>query len=203
MIKRFLIIFLSLAASLNAQQATGGEVAIDSPTRQSVQNAAQQLGNEVLKSNFLYAIEHMYPRWKNRQAKRLGSESRLLESFSNAGAQMQEAGITIDSFVALQPTRAYRVHPKMKPGAREIRSSADLDYQILVFIPTKMKMSFFSEGQAKRSFMRQSFQVALANEGENKWTFIDGSTIRITDLRSMFPLLPNDLELPKKSDVEL
>lgn len=203
MIKKFLIICLCLVANVNAQQVTGGEVAINASTSESVQAAAQQLGNEVLKSNFRYAIDHMYPRWKSRQAKRLGSEDKLLAAFSNAGAQMQEAGITLDSFVALQPTRAYRVHPKMKSGRNEIRSSADLDYQILVFIPTKMQMSFHSENQPKRSFMRLSYQIAIAQEGADQWTFIDGATIRVTDLRSMFPLLPNDLELPKKSDVEV
>lgn len=201
--KRFLLICLCLISSVSAQQATGGAVTITSEVSQSVQVAAQRLGNEVLKSNFRYAIDHMYPRWKNRQAKRLGSEAKLLAAFNNAGAKMQEAGVTLESFQALEPTAAYRVHPKLKPGVRDVNSSSDLDYQLLVLIPTKMKMSFFVEGHPKRSFMRHSYQIALAQEGSNQWTFIDGSTIRFTDLRSLFPLLPSDLELPEKSDVEL
>ena len=201
--KRFLLICLCLVSSVSAQQATGGEVAIQGAMSQSVQAAAQKLGNEVLQSNFRYAIDKMYPRWKARQAKRLGSEAKLLAAFNSAGAKMQEAGVTLDSFTALSPTSAYRVHPKLKAGRSEIRSSADLDYQILIFIPTKMKMTFLMEGQPKRSFMRESFQVAIAQEGSNQWSFIDGSTIRMTDLRSMFPLLPYDLVLPVKEDKEL
>lgn len=192
-----------MVSSLQAQQATGGSVEINAATEQSVQAAAQRLGNEVLKSNFRYAIDHMYPRWKARQAKRLGSEAKLLAAFNKVGEQMQQAGITLDSFAAHAPTRAFRVHPKMKPGRREINSSTDLAYQMLVLVPTSMKMSFYPEAQPKRSFMRKSFQIAISQEGENKWSFIDGSTLSMTDLRSMFPLLPNDLVLPEKSDVEI
>ena len=201
--KRFLFIFLCLVAVAKAQELTGGAVSLSEAARQSAQDSAQRLGNEVLKSNFVYAIDQMYPRWKARQAKRIGSEAKLLKTFNRAGAQMQEAGITLDSFQALSPLQAYRVHPKMKPGRSEIRTSADLNYQILVFVPTKMKMSFFLENKPKVSYMRNSFQVAISQEGSTQWSFIDGATIRITDLRSMFPLLPNDLELPVKSDVEL
>lgn len=203
MMKRFLLLCLCLVSSVSAQQATGGAVAINAEVSQSVRAATQRLGNEVLQSNFRYAIDHMYPRWKNSQAKRLGSEAKLLAAFNSAGAKMQEAGVTLDSFLALEPTGAYRVHPKLKPGVSDVNSSSDLDYQILVLIPTQMKISFYVEGHPKRSFMRNSYQVALSQEGSNEWSFIDGSTIRFTDLRSLFPLLPSDLELPEKSDVEI
>ena len=203
MIKRFLFLIVCLTSGLNAQELTGGEVFLDAQAKQSVQESVQRIGNEVLKSNFAYAIERMYPRWRGRQAKRLGSEQKLLESFNKAGVQMQEMGITIDSFTALQPGRAYHVHPKMKDGVKQIQSSDDLHYEVLVFVPTRMKMSFMLEGQPKRSFMRESFQIALAKEGTNDWTFIDGATIRVVDLRSMFPLLPQNLKLPEKRDVEI
>ena len=32
---------------------------------------------------------------------------------------------------------------------------------------------------------------------------IDGATIRAVDLRSMFPLLPKNMKLPEKRDVEV
>lgn len=203
MIKRLLFICISLISSVHAQQLVGGEAVITDSTSQSVQKAVQTLGNEVLKSNFRFAVENMYPRWKLRQAKRLGSETKLLASFNKAGVQMQEAGITIDSFIARQPTTAYKVHPKMIQGSKEIRSSSDLHYELLVFVPTQMKMSFMLQNQPKRSFIRQSFQIAVAKEGSTNWTFIDGATIQVRDLRSMFPLLPQDLVLPEKSDTEI
>ncbi|MFC5049504.1 hypothetical protein ACFPK9_02555 [Rubritalea spongiae] len=203
MIKRILFLLTCLASSLSAQEVTGGEVALELQAKQTVKAAVQSLGNEVLKSNFSYAVEHMYPRWRERQAKRLGSEQKMLEAFNNAGAQMQEMGITIDSFEALEPQKAYHVHPKMKDGVKQITTSADLHYEVLVFVPTRMKMSFMLEGQPKRSFMRESFQVAVAREGSEQWTFIDGATIRVVDLRSLFPLLPKNLELPEKRDIEV
>jgi hypothetical protein len=168
-----------------------------------VKTAVQVLGNEVLRSNFSYAVENMYPRWRTRQAKRMGSEQKMLETFSKAGEQMQEMGITIDSFTALDPQKAYHVHPKMRDGVKQISSSDDLHYEVLVLVPTRMKMSFMMQGQPKRSFMRESFQIAVAREGSNQWTFIDGATIRVVDLRSMFPLLPRNLELPEKRDIEV
>jgi hypothetical protein len=202
LIRIFLCLFCSLAG-LHGQEHAGGQVVLDAAAKESVQGAVQALGNQVLQSNFAYAIERMYPRWRIRQAKRLGSEQKLLETFNNAGAQMQEMGITIDSFSALDPGVAYHVHPKMKDGVERIESSDDLLYEVLVVVPTRMKMSFMLEGQAKRSFMRESFQIAVSVDGQNDWSFIDGATIRVVDLRSLFPLLPQDLKLPEKRDVEI
>lgn len=176
---------------------------LEQQSKQTVQAAVQSLGNEVLKSNFTYAIDHMYPRWRERQAKRMGGEGKLLEAFNKVGSQMQDAGITIDSFTALAPQKAYHVHPKMREGVSQINSSDDLHYEVLVLVPTRMKMSFMLEGQPKRSFMRESFQIAVARQGSDQWTFIDGATIRVVDLRSMFPLLPKNLILPEKRDVEV
>ncbi|MEO1858021.1 MAG: hypothetical protein ABGY95_11760 [Rubritalea sp.] len=203
MIKRIFLVCLSLVVSVHAQQLVGGEFTLNEASSQSVQQSVQKMGNEVLKSNFRYAVDKMYPRWKMRQAKRLGSEVKLLEAFNNAGVQMQEAGITIDLFVAQPALKAYKVHPKMKVGRREIRSSEDVTYELLVFVPTKMKMSFLIENQPKRSFLRESFQIAIAKEGSNDWTFLDGATISVQDLRSLFPLLPHNLVLPTKSDTEV
>ena len=203
MIKRILLVCFSLLASVHAQQLVGGEFTLNEASRQSVQAAVQKMGNEVLKSNFSYAVDKMYPRWKNRQAKRLGSEVKLLAAFNNAGVQMQEAGITIDSFVANPALKTYKVHPLMKDGRNEIRSSDDVIYELLVFVPTKMKMTFLLENQPKRSFLRESFQIAIAKEGSNEWTFLDGATISVKDLRSLFPLLPHKLVLPTKSDTEI
>jgi hypothetical protein len=203
MIKRILLVCFSLLASVHAQQLVGGEYTLNQASRKSVQESVQKMGNEVLKSNFRFAVDKMYPRWKNRQAKRLGSEVKLLAAFNNAGVQMQEAGITLDSFVADPALKAYKVHPKMKAGRSEIRSSEDVTYELLVFVPTKMKMTFLLENQPKRSFLRESFQIAIAKDGSNDWTFLDGATISVKDLRSLFPLLPHNLVLPAKSDTEI
>lgn len=178
-------------------------VAVDLTVADSATQAAQALGNEVLKGNFAYAVGKMYPRWKARQAKRLGSEALLLENFNKAGAQMQEAGIDITAFKADKPLVFYRVWPVKREGVTVVRSEADLSYHTLALVPTKMTMRFLIQGKPPRTFIRTSFQVAISAEGKNDWTFIDGSTIKVTDLRSMFPLLPRGLVLPGRVDEEV
>lgn len=178
-------------------------VAVGQEVRASAREAVQALGNEVLKSNFAYAVNRMYPRWKARQAKRLGSEEKLLAQFDKAGVQMQEAGIDITAFKAMEPLVFYRVWPVKRPGVEVVRSEQDVNYHRLAFVPTKMTMRFLLEGQAPRTFVRTSFQVVIAPEGTTDWTFIDGATIKVTDLRSMFPLLPKELVLPSRVDEEV
>jgi len=177
-------------------------VAVNLEVEMSVQKASQALGNEVLKGNFAYAVDKMYPRWKVRQAVRLGSEQKLLEQFSRVGAQMQQAGIDITGFQALQPVAFYRVWPIRADKTKKVGLGGKLNYHLLALVPTKMTMRFLLEGKAPRTFVRDSFQVAICEEGTNDWTFIDGSTIKPADLRSMFPLLPADLVLPKREDNE-
>lgn len=207
MIKRFL--FLIIFCNINhLASATPEGVEVDTIVKTSVQQSVQKLGNEVLKSNFSYAVTKMYPRWKNRQAKRLGSEKKLLESFHNAGDQLQEAGITVDTFKAEAPTVFYRVHPILKDelrkkGQLQAHKTSDVEWETLALVPTKLKMSFMLEGQPKVSYLRESFQVAICKEGTNEWSFIDGATLRVSDLRSMFPLLPRTLKLPRKVDTKL
>lgn len=203
MIKRLVIFCLCLVTSVKAQELVGGEFVLSDAQSASVQNAVQTLGNEVLKSNFAYAVDKMYPRWKTRQAKRLGSEQKLLEKFNAAGAQMTAAGITIDAFRAKPPTLAFRVFPKLKEGKTSIQSDKDLVYELLVIVPTVKKLTIFPPNEPKRVLSQQSFQIAIAKEGSNTWTFIDGATLKAQDLHSMFPLLPQDLKLPEKHYQEI
>ncbi len=194
---------LSCMATLQAQELVGGEISLPEATKEAAMEATQALGNEVLKSNFSYAVDKMYPRWLQRQAKRMGSEQRLRAALQQVGSQMEEAGITIDSFVAKPVYKVFHVHPKKKQGVRQIRSGDDVDYEILAIVPTEMKMSFYSQDQPKRSFLRQSFQIAISGDGGLSWTFIDGATLKKQDLRSVFPLLPQQLVLPEKVDTAL
>ncbi len=191
---------VALTLGSQGQELVGGEITVKQATKDSAQAATQALGNEVLKQNFTYAVDKMYPRWLQRQAMRMGSEVQLRKALKKVGEQMDEAGITIDAFVAMPASKAFHVHPKKKAGVKQISSVADVDYELLVLVPTQMKMSFYSQQQAKRSFLRKSFQVAISKDAGLTWTFIDGATLKKQDLRGMFPLLPEQLELPQKED---
>lgn len=194
---------LALAVSSHGQELMGGEIVLQQASKDSAQAATQALGNEVLKQNFTYAVDKMYPRWLQRQAKRMGSEVKLRKALEQVGEQMDQAGITIDAFVAMPAGKAFHVHPKKKAGVQQIRTGNDVDYEILVIVPTEMKMSFYSQEQAKRSFLRKSFQIAISKDAGLTWTFIDGATLKKQDLRSIFPLLPQQLTLPEKVDTAL
>lgn len=194
--------FASVYGQARAEPVIPEGVAVTPQIEGAAQQAVQLLGNEVLKGNFAYAVSKMYPRWKVRQAKRLGDEQKLLDQFNKAGAQMQEAGIDITGFSAQKPLVFYRVWPVRVDKSKAVGSGGALNYHLLALVPTKMTMRFLLEGKPPRTFIRTSFQVAISEEGTNDWTFIDGSTIKRTDLRSMFPLLPADLVLPKRVDEE-
>jgi len=45
--------------------------------------------------------------------------------------------------------------------------------------------------------VNHSFQVAISDKGKNDWTFIDGSGLRISDLRRLFFTLPENMTLPE------
>lgn len=194
-------LFAQLEQDTDEAEARGIVVADD--VRTSAQQSVQAMGNEVLKGNFIYAVEKMYPRWKTRQAKRLGSEQLLMEQFSKAAVQMQEAGIDITGFNALPPVAFYRVWPVVNEGVKQVRSEKDLTYHIVAVVPTKMTLRFLIENQAPRTFERSSYQLAVSKEGANDWTFIDGAALDVNDLRSIFPLLPKNMVLPAKEDKEI
>lgn len=194
-----------LFAQLDQEQveADGTGIVVPEEVRGFAQQSVQALGNEVLKGNFTYAVEKMYPRWKARQAKRLGSEKALQEQFDKAAVQMQEAGIDITAFKALPPVAFYRVWPVVNEGVKQVRSEKDLTYHIVAVVPTKMTLRFLIENQPPRTFERSSYQLAVCKEGTNDWTFIDGAALDVNDLRSIFPLLPKNMVLPAKEDKEI
>ena len=212
--KRLILWLCSLGAAtgtVNAQARPGEGAAVEAApgiavaeeVRVSAQKSVQTLGREVLNGNFSYAVEKMYPRWKARQAARLGSEQKLLEQFNRAAVQMQEAGIDITHFKAQAPVAFYRVWPEVKEGVTNVRGEQDMVYHVVAIVPTKMTLRFLFEGKPPRTFERSSFQVAVAKEGTNDWTFIDGATLKVTDLRSIFPLLPRNMIIPVKEDKEI
>ena len=64
----------SAQAAPVARQGVTTDVSIVAPaaTQASVQKAVQILANNILKGNFGYAIDNMYPRYKKKQEKLLG-----------------------------------------------------------------------------------------------------------------------------------
>ena len=181
----------------------------------SCQRATQELGNNVIKGNYLYAHDKVYPRYKKRQVAVHG-DKKYKEQFLNVGKVLNKMGVTITSFKAEEPVGFFRVWPQIKPdaklklerGEQKDLLAGDVVYNRLVIVPTIQEWIFRdTNGGPPRKLKREGFQVAIAKEtiipGEEKWTFIDGGTIKPQELRAMFPSLPQKLVLPQRVDSEI
>lgn len=156
--------------------------------------AAKILGQQVLKGNFSFSIQRMYPRWKRRAAMRVGGEDKLAQRLMDIPEQMRKKGITMLSFEALKPKTGHEVF--LGRGQDEAGKPIQMYLEWLVFVPTRAQYRVIdpSTGQAKKIETR-GFQVAVVKKGTNQWYFIDGSNLTIPELRSFFPGLPEDQAL--------
>jgi hypothetical protein len=181
----------------------------------SCQRATQKLGNNVIKGNYLYAHDKVYPRYKKRQVAVHG-EKKYREQFLNIGKMLNKMGGTITNFKAEEPVGFFRVWPQIKPdaklkldrGEQKNLQAGDVVYNRLIIVPTIQEWIFRdNHGGPPRKLKREGFQVAIAQEtvvpGEEQWTFIDGDALSPRDLRAMFPSLPQKLVLPKLLDSEI
>ena len=181
----------------------------------SSQLAVQDMGNNVIKQNYIYTHDKMYPRYKNRQVAVHG-EKKFKQQFLDVAKTLNTMGVTITSFKAGPPVGFFRVWPQIKPGAKlkidrgeqKDLIAGDVVYNWLLMVPTTQEWTFTSnKGGPPRKLKREGFQVAIAQEaavpGEEEWTFIDGGTLKPQELRAMFPSLPQQLVLPERVDSEI
>ena len=194
---------------------TDSTVITPTETIASSQRATQELGNNVIKENYLYTHDKMYPRYKNRQVAVHG-EKKFKQQFLDVSKTLNTMGVTITNFKAGPPTGFFRVWAQIRPaGKLKIKSgeqkdliAGDVVYNWLIMVPTTQVWTFTSnKGGPPRKLKREGIQVAIAQEaaipGQEKWTFIDGGTLKPQELRAMFPSLPQKLVLPKRVDSEI
>jgi hypothetical protein len=194
---------------------TDSTVKLADETKASCQQAVQELGNNVLKGNFIFAKEQMYPRFMKRQIA-IHGEEKFNQQFLDIPNSLNQMGVTINSFKAEDPVGFFRVWPQIKPDAKRKLDSgvqqdlldSDVVYNVLVIVPTTQVWTFTNNsGKPPRKLKREGFQVAIAQEvevpGTEEWTFIDGDSLSPRDLRAMFPSLPQTLVLPKLFDSEI
>jgi hypothetical protein len=194
---------------------TDPTVVTPAETIASSQLAVQELGNNVIKQNYIYTHDKMYPRYKNRQVAVHG-EKKFKQQFLDVAKTLNTMGVTITSFKAGPPVGFFRVWPQIKPGAKlkidrgeqKDLIAGDVVYNWLLMVPTTQEWTFTSnKGGPPRKLKREGFQVAIAQEaavpGEEEWTFIDGGTLKPQELRAMFPSLPQQLVLPERVDSEI
>lgn len=156
--------------------------------------ATKVLGQEVLKGNFSYSIQRMYPRWRKRAAKRIGGDDKLERKLMAIPEQMRKNGIKLLKFEVGEPTAGHEVF--LLRGQDDDGNPVQAYLEWLVFVPTRSEYRVIDPltRQVKR-IETKGFQVAIVKKGAADWYFIDGSNLTIPELRSFFPGLPEDREL--------
>jgi hypothetical protein len=197
-------VVLLLAGSVFAQAPADaealGQVGQEAPPDvvASAVSAVTKLGEEVVMGRFHVAVERMYPKWKERTAKRVGGMAELEKQLEGVTRQMVQQGISMISFRPQGQPRSYEVLPGKKTeiiGGREVESMIYTKWMVLV--PTLTKFRIMREGEPKPLVVESiGYQVAVSDKDKIDWTFIDGAGLTVNDLRSLFISPPINLELP-------
>lgn len=198
-----------LLAALSPFLTIESEAAPSEKTRKLVLSGAElatkKLGGEVMKGNFVYSIDKMYPRWKKRAAVRLGGEEKLRAKLLQVPEEMRKNGISMLKFEVSKPSVIHEVF--LGRGEDKTGKPFQVYREWLVFVPTRTVYHYIDPTTRKpKRVERRSFQVAINTKGTAKWTFIDGSTLTVSQLRSFFPGLPEDqklLGLPQRGGGEI
>jgi hypothetical protein len=200
-----------MVSLLQAQEP--GLVVADPQVAASAQAAVQKMGIEMMKGNFNYGNERMYPRWKRRLAKRHGGMAKLEARLASAAQQQVKIGMMVTAFHASLPTRFFSVwrakkrdaagNPVMDATGREV-----IVEHWLAVVPTvtRVKIADPQRGGKIRTLEESSYTMAVSEKGKNEWYFLTGMKPTIQDLRSLFPSLPpseKDLGLPVSSAREI
>jgi hypothetical protein len=152
----------------------------------------------VVLGRYQVAVERMHPLWKERAARRMGGMAALEKQLAGVAAQMVQQGISI---ISCKPQGAPRTY-EVAPGTRVVKENGVSAERLiftkwLVMVPTVRKIRIMREGNPKPLVIESiGYQVAISDKGKNDWTFIDGSDLKISDLRGLFGTLPQNLELP-------
>ncbi len=165
----------------------------------SATEAVEELGKEVVMGRYQVAVERMYPQWKERTAKRMGGMEALEKRLAGVAKEMLKQGISVTNFKPFGVARAYEVGPGkvvMEENGQRVEKLRYTKWMVLVPTVTTFR-TILKDDPLPVIIESEGFQVAVADKGQANWTFIDGSSISVNDLRSLFVNLPKDLELPQ------
>lgn len=197
----FRIPTICLLTALGALAEDGFPVAATTAPPEVVASAVaavRDLGEQVVLGRYHVAIERMNPQWKDRAAKRAGGMEALEKQLAGVGRQMVQQGVSI---ISSRPQGQPRVF-EVSPGKEMVEVDGEAVEQMvytrwLIFVPTVTTYRIMVEGEPRPVVIESTgFQVAVSGKDPLDWSFIDGSSISVNDLRSLFLTLPKDLELP-------
>lgn len=182
---------MALALGARAQTTAPLEVVNSAIT------AVNDLGRQVVLGKMKTSLERMYPQWKERLSRRLGSEQALEKQFDEAVAEMMRQGTSMISFKSYGFPKVYEVFPGKKVevvDGKEVETLINTKW--LLLIPTEVRYRVMQKQEAI-VIESKGFQVAIADKNKLQWTFIDGAGLTVQDMRSLFISLPVDMELPE------
>jgi hypothetical protein len=87
-----------------------------------------------------------------------------------------------------------------KPGDKPLEKMIFKKWLLVVPTVTEFRLTEPAKaGQAPKIkvAVNHSFQIAISDKGKNDWTFIDGSGLRVSELRRLFFTLPENMTLPE------
>ncbi|MGB1130968.1 MAG: hypothetical protein ACPG4K_13030 [Haloferula sp.] len=156
--------------------------------------AVEDLGRKVVLGEHKVAIERMNPQWKKRIAARKGGIEKIEKQLEGIGAMMARNGLSIISFKTIGAPKVHQVWPGEGSTAENPNYT-----KWLLLIPTVTQlrvMDTTGDRPQARIINNYGFQVAIAEKEKLNWTFISGTDVKVSDLRSMFTSLPANMELP-------
>lgn len=205
------ILVLAPIQMLSAQ----GKVAVEPAVAISAQQAVQKLGDEMIKGNFAYGHQRMYPRWKRRLAKRYpGGMPELERALAASLQQKVRMRLAVVGFQARRPQSFFSVwrtkkwDPVTKKPIKDAAGNEIIVEHWLAVVPTTTRVQIPDpqRGGMLRTIEEDSHTIAISEKGKNEWFFMTGLKPTVQDLRSLFPTLPpnkEELGLPKPAVREI
>ncbi len=185
------VTMLGLVTGLQAQTTAPIEVV------NSAIAAVNDLGKQVVLGKMKTSMERMYPQWRQRLSERAGGDAALEKTFDEMMAEMMKQGTTMISFKTFGFPTVYDVYPGKKVEIIDGKSVETLiNTKWMLLIPTEIRYRVMN-GATPLIIESKGYQIAISDKDKVNWTFIDGSGLKVQDLRSMFISLPKDMILPE------
>lgn len=194
------LMFQASSSVATAQEVGGGAVAVDPVIADSAQAAVQKLGIEMMKDNFQYGINNMYPRWKRRLAKRMGGEDKLDAALAKSLQQQVKLKMKVVGYQAGKPTtffsvwKAKKIDPRTGKPALDATGRERIVSHWLAIVPTvvRIRIPDPQRGGLMREIEEKSYTTVVSEKGTNQWHFMTNMKPTVKDLRGLFPSLPVD-----------
>ncbi len=164
--------------------------------------AVKVLGEQVVLGKHQVAIERMYPEWKERAAKQAGGMDKLETQLAGVARMMAQQGVQLISFKPQGVPMSYEVLPgkeEVVENGKKVEKLIHKKWLVLIPTVTEYRIAKPAEkgGAPKFVVIRSTgFQAAISDKDKNDWTFIDGASLTVSDLRRLFITLPENMQLP-------